>query len=116
MSKDSKKSKKDPVEAAEGVQAEEAAEGTTASEESSRAKLAFSTPVSREEAVAYFEAIVGGLRKGAVEFRQGDEGLALSPPEHLNIEVKASRKGEKSKISFEISWQGTRGAELTIVS
>jgi amphi-Trp domain-containing protein len=111
MSKDSKKSEQqDPVEAAEAEQSEEK------SEEPSRAKLAFSTPLSREEAVAYFEAIVGGLRKGSVEFRQGDEALALSPPEHLNVEVKASRKGEKSKISFEISWQGTRGAELTIVS
>lgn len=112
MSKDSKKSEQDPVEVAEGAQSEEQG----GDEEPTRAKLAFSTALSREEAVAYFEAIVGGLRKGSVEFRQGDEALALSPPEHLNIEVKASRKGEKSKISFEISWQGTRGAELTIVS
>ncbi len=116
MSKDSKKSKKEPAQEVEASAGSETPETSSDDDETARAKLAFSTSLPREEAVAYFEAIVAGLRNGAVEFRQSDESLALNPPEHLNLEVKAARKGDKSKISFEISWQGTRGAELTIVS
>lgn len=66
--------------------------------------IGFEGTLPRSEAVSYFEAIVGGLRSGRLEFRQGDDTLILHPPDQLEIEVKASQKGEKGKIVFEIEW------------
>jgi amphi-Trp domain-containing protein len=83
---------------------------------SERAKLGFESFLPREEAVAYFEAIVAGLKKGAIQFKQDDESLTLNPPSHLDIEVKASRKKGRERISFEVSWRAEEPSDLTIVS
>lgn len=80
---------------------------------SAKAKLKFESAMPRDEAVAYFEAIIAGLRKGAIQFRRGEETLAVAPAGHVEIEVKASRKGAKESVSFEIAWR-TEGTDLTI--
>jgi amphi-Trp domain-containing protein len=69
-----------------------------------RVKIEFEGSMPRNEAVSYFEAIVGGLRSGRLEFKQGEQSLILSPPDRLEIEVKAQQKGDKATIVFEIEW------------
>jgi amphi-Trp domain-containing protein len=73
-------------------------------EKKKKLEIKFESNMPRSEAVSYFEAIVGGLRSGRLEFRQEGDTLVLNPPERLEIEVKAQQKGEKGKIVFEISW------------
>lgn len=79
-----------------------------------RSRIKFQGSLSREEAVAYFEAIVAGLKKGSVQFKQGKESLEMSPPDHLEVEVRAARRGSKQAVSFELSWRGGTGSDLTI--
>jgi amphi-Trp domain-containing protein len=67
-------------------------------------KISFEASMPRNEAVSYFEAIVGGLRSGRLEFKQGDKTLILNPPDRLEIEVKAQSKGTKGSVVFEIEW------------
>ena len=69
-----------------------------------KVKVGYEATMPRNEAVSYFEAIVGGLRSGRLEFRQEGDTLVLSPPDQLEIEVKAQRKGDKAKVVFEIEW------------
>lgn len=69
-----------------------------------KVKINFEASMPRGEAVSYFDAIVGGLKSGRLEFRQDGDVLVLNPPEQLEIEVKASRKGDKGKVVFEIEW------------
>lgn len=69
-----------------------------------KVKISYEAAMPRSEAVSYFEAIVGGLRSGRLEFRQEGDHLVLSPPDQLEIEVKAQRKGDKAKVVFEIAW------------
>lgn len=92
--------------------------GAASSEEArpDKAKLSFESFLPREEAVAYFEAIVAGLKKGAIQFKQDEESVTMNPPSHLDIEVKASRKKGRERISFEVSWRAEEGSDLTIVS
>jgi len=73
-------------------------------EKPKKLKIGFSASMPRTEVVSYFEAIVGGLRSGRLEFRQEGEELVLNPPDQLEVEVKASRKGDKGKVVFEIEW------------
>jgi amphi-Trp domain-containing protein len=67
-------------------------------------KVSFEDTMPRNEAVSYFEAIIGGLRSGRLEFKQDGETLVLNPPDRLEIEVKAVLKGDKGKVVFEIEW------------
>ncbi|EDM81577.1 hypothetical protein PPSIR1_21709 [Plesiocystis pacifica SIR-1] len=69
-----------------------------------KVKINFEASMPRGEAVSYFDAIVGGLKSGRLEFRQDGDVLVLNPPEQLEIEVKASRKSDKGKVVFEIEW------------
>jgi amphi-Trp domain-containing protein len=73
-------------------------------------KVKFESVLAREEAVSYFEALIEGLRKGTIQLKQGADNITLKPGPQVAIEVKAGRKGEKEKISFEIVWR-TAAAE-----
>ena len=61
--------------------------------------------MQRSEAVAYFTALVDGLRHGHLQFRHGQEDLSLVPSEQVAVEVKASKKGDKERVAFELEWK-----------
>jgi amphi-Trp domain-containing protein len=67
-------------------------------------KIEFEASMPRNEAVSYFEAIIGGLRSGRLEFKQDDQTLILNPPDRLEVEVSAQSKGTKRRVVFEIEW------------
>lgn len=73
-------------------------------DEPKKQKIEFEAGMPRNEAISYFEAIIGGLRSGRLEFKQGDKSLVLNPPDRLEIEVKAQSKGDKGRVVFEIAW------------
>ena len=96
------------IEAAERTEPEEGgdeeAEGRASHPR--KARVSFEGGMAREEAAAYFETIVAGLKKGTLRFRQGGTSVELEVPSDLAVEIKASRKGDKAKIEFELSWEG----------
>ena len=71
----------------------------------SKVKIKFASVMQRAEAVAYFSALVDGLRHGRLQFRQGMESVALEPSAQVAMEVKASRKGDKERVTFELEWK-----------
>jgi amphi-Trp domain-containing protein len=77
-------------------------------------KVSFQGSMTREEATAYFEAIAAGLRRGSLLFRRGEDELALSPAPHVEVQVKASGKEHKAKVSFELSWSTQGPSDLEI--
>jgi amphi-Trp domain-containing protein len=79
-----------------------------------KAKIKFASVMQRGEAVAYFAALVDGLRHGRLQFRHGVESVALEPSDQVGIEVKASRKGEKERVSFELEWKRTPRESLEV--
>ena len=101
-----------------GEEADEEASDDDADDEpkkakSKKVKIDFEAVMPRNEAVSYFEAIVAGLASGRLEFKREGETLVLNPPELLEVEVKASRKGDKGKVVFEIEWSDeARGLEI----
>jgi amphi-Trp domain-containing protein len=105
-SKESKRDKKDSKKAAEAkelppqvVAAEEGENGDA------RGKVKFKGTMQHEEAVHYLEAILNGLRKGKLQFKQGEERVALAPSgATVRVEVKAEHKSNKEKLSLELSW------------
>jgi amphi-Trp domain-containing protein len=79
-----------------------------------RSKIKFAAVMQRSEAVAYFAALVDGLRHGRLQFRHGDESVALEPTEQVSIEVKATKKGDKERVAFEIEWKRTAREALEV--
>lgn len=77
-------------------------------------KISFDSLMTRDEAVTYFDAIVKGLKSGAIHFRRNDQELTLEAGSHVDVEVKASRKGKKQKVEIELSWRTEKPADLEI--
>ncbi len=78
--------------------------GSTEEANSGKAKIQYRNQMHIDDAIAYFEAIVAGLKKKKVEVTKEDKSIVLEPQEQLIVEVKASTKPERSKISFKMSW------------
>jgi len=83
-------------------------------ETSQDGKLSFDSYMTREEAVAYFEAIVKGLKAGEIHFRRNEQELTLATGTHVDVEVKASRKGKKQKVEIGLSWRTEKPVDLLI--
>lgn len=67
-------------------------------------KIKFKNKMSRDDAIVYLNAIVGGLTDQRLVLQQGHEDLELLPAAELKVQVKASRKERKEKFSLELSW------------
>jgi amphi-Trp domain-containing protein len=77
-------------------------------------KVKFESQLAREEAVSYFEALVEGMKKGTIQLKQGSDSITLRPAGQVAVEVKASRKGDKEKITFEIAWRSGEAADRNL--
>ena len=95
-SKNSKNSNAKDLKSKSSVEDKEAHNG--------KAKIQYRNQMRIDDAIAYFEAIVAGLKKKKVEVSKEDKSIVLKPQEQLIVEVKASTKPERSKISFKMSW------------
>jgi len=74
-------------------------------ESKSKGKIKFESVMQRSEAATYFGALVDGLRLGQLQFRHGEENLSLAPAQQVVVEVKASKKGDKERVAFELEWR-----------
>ena len=81
-----------------------------------KGKFKFESTMRREEAVAYFEAIVSGLKQGILHFKQEGRALTVNPASVVDVEVKASRKGKEARIVFEMAWGPRHETDLEISS
>ena len=98
------------------LQVAEENEETEGAEGKKKVSVEFDSAIQRDEAVSYFETLVAGLKKGSIHLRQNGQELTLTPPSQLEVRVKASRKKEKEKLSFEIYWRTSSANDLQISS
>lgn len=68
-------------------------------------KLKIEGMISRNQAISRLEELLESLRNGAIQFQFGDESLALTPQDVMDLELKASKKKKEEKISLVLSWQ-----------
>lgn len=91
-------------------------EGAEMTNGESKGKFKFDSTMRRDEAVAYFQAIVSGLKQGTIQFKHGDKALTVHPAPTLEVAVRASRKGKYQSVSFEIGWRPDQENDLEITS
>jgi len=83
-------------------------------EMSDKQEVKFQSSMAVEETVAYLEAIVAGIKKGAVSLKQGDQSVTLKPTGDVDVEVKAVHKKKKEEVVIELSWRVPVDSELMI--
>ncbi len=71
----------------------------------SKKELRFKGKMEIHSVISYLEDLIKSLREGTLYVQQGDEYVALHPVELMKLEVEASRKEEKERLMFEISWK-----------
>lgn len=81
---------------------------------SDKQEVKFQSSMAVEETVAYLEAIVAGIKKGAVSLKQGDQSVTLKPTGDVDVEVKAVHKKKKEEVVIELSWRVPVDSELMI--
>jgi len=82
----------------------------------SKAKVNFESRMPREEAVAYFEALIIGIKKGTVQFKQGKESVAINPSDVIDVNFKARTKGLEQRVTFELSWRAKEDGNFSVTS
>ncbi len=61
--------------------------------------------VQDQQSIAkYLDAISEGLRSGRLSFRTNGEELLLGPTGLMDLEVKAKRTDDRSRITLRMSW------------
>ncbi|WP_167125110.1 amphi-Trp domain-containing protein [Nitratidesulfovibrio liaohensis] len=67
-------------------------------------KVSIEQHMAYADAVAYLEALLKGFREGRIVVERGGESVVLTPPQSVNVEIEARRKGDKQKFSLELEW------------
>ncbi len=96
--------------------ARKAARKKTGKQGKDKSKIVYQSSMQRLEAVNYFDALTVGLKKGSVQFKQGDNTIIVTPPETVDVEIHASKKGRKETVTFELSWVSEKTSDLLISS
>jgi amphi-Trp domain-containing protein len=78
--------------------------------------IKYERQMEREDAVTYFTSLVSGLKKGAIQFKQGKDAVVITPSDLVDVEIKAQTKGRREKVMFEISWLSTKNQGISISS
>ncbi len=73
--------------------------------EKEKCKVSFKQYVESKEALRYLEELVKGFKSGSIVIQQGEESVALTPPDMVELEVEAKQKKDKSKFVLELSWK-----------
>ncbi len=67
-------------------------------------KVSIEQHMAYADAVAYLEALLRGFKEGRIVVERGGEAVVLTPPQNVNVEIEARRKGDKQKFSLELEW------------
>ncbi|MUV60114.1 amphi-Trp domain-containing protein [Halobacterium sp. CBA1126] len=65
---------------------------------------------SREELAAVLSGVADGLLAGSIRVGEGDDALAVDPPEELSLEVELEADDDEVSLELELEWP-TDGGE-----
>jgi len=69
------------------------------------------TALKQETAVSYLEELVKSIKTGKLVVQQDSDFVSLTPAKTMELEVSASQKKGKEKLTFELTWLTEIAAE-----
>lgn len=76
-------------------------------------KLKLKSIMTRDEAAAYLETILVGLRQGSLILDSEERPLILRPSDSIEAELEIKQKSDKEKVEVKLSWAPNRMQPLT---
>jgi len=58
-----------------------------------------------ERVITHLQEIVNGLKEGTICIQQSTDLVTLKPSGNIEVELEATLKGDKEKLSMELSWR-----------
>lgn len=71
----------------------------------SKSKLSLEQTMELAKVVATLEDVLNGLKNGSLTLQHGAESVTLTPPGVVELEMEASQKKDKEKLSIQIAWK-----------
>ncbi len=68
-------------------------------------KVEFKTELTIADVISQLKNISDGLNDGAISIDHASDSITLRPKEKVLLKVKASKKKDRDKLSFKISWK-----------
>lgn len=68
-------------------------------------KLSLNTVMEKDEATAYLDNLISGLRKGTVSVQVGESHVLLEPTGEVSFGIEAVQKEDKGWIEIRLSWK-----------
>lgn len=69
-----------------------------------------------ETIAVYLKALMDGFRNKRIAFSSSDREIVLQPDDLLKLEVKASTRADRGKITLRVSWKSGRPGEQTTMN
>ena len=79
-------------------------------------KLKLKSIMTRDEAAAYLETILAGLKQGSLILDSEERPLILRPSDSIEAELEIKQKSDKEKVEVKLSWAPNRMQPLTSVA
>jgi amphi-Trp domain-containing protein len=78
---------------------------------SSKGEFKHESVQDRISIVKYLAAVCEGIQQGRLTFNDDDREIVLEPIGLLNLELKAKRSDNKTKLALKLSWQDKNGVK-----
>ena len=79
-------------------------------------KIKLKNVMTRDELASYLEAVLAGLRQGALILDSEERPLILRPSDSIEAELEIKQKSDKEKLEFKLSWAPNRMQFFTSVA
>jgi amphi-Trp domain-containing protein len=67
--------------------------------------VALEKKMSATEVASFLENVIASLKEGKIVLQQGVQVVVLKPGDFITVEVEASQKMEKGKLSIDLKWK-----------
>lgn len=71
----------------------------------SKQSVSLKSEMELGKVIGHLEGIINGLVQGTICIQQGTDLVTLKPTSHIELELEATLKGNKEKVTIELSWK-----------
>ena len=73
-------------------------------------KICVEETMELAKVITTLEDVLESLRGGSLTVTRGGESVTLTPPGVVNLELEASQKKDKAKLTIELTWKNAKNS------
>lgn len=80
------------------------------------AKVNYNERMDVNNAVAYIENIIAGLKQGSLSLNYGEDSVDFSPNKEVELAIHADSKGRKGRMTIDIAYKNEKVVEEPVMT